>query len=185
LFILSSALKVTFFVKVYCFLAVFSLGLLNATSLPYVKCVIETYGSTCTIHLFGYIIEIVSGKGHSFLVKTSCRYVTLGTGAFYGLNYLDERIGLSSAANFKLSQITSGDYSGVYVPPTPEPLFPLHLEATALRAESVLYHFAGITSDTKDLEDRVHTLEGLLDVNNPKGDLDTRISNLENKKIKK
>lgn len=157
--------------------------MVNTTSLPYVKYVIETYGSTCTIQLFGYVVEIISSKGGSFLRTTSFRYVTLGTGTFYGLNYLDEKVGITAAANFRVTQMLNNDYSGIYVPPTPKPLFPLHLEAVSQRAQVVLYHFTGVTSATENLESRVSKLEGVLDIKRtPQYDLETRISKLEDKK---
>ena len=123
---------------------------LNKYTLPYVKFIIDTYSSSCTIELFAFVAEIVTTKGTSFIIKSSCRYVTVGTGMFYGINYLDEKVGLASAASFKLQQIVNNDYSGTYIAPKPDPLFPKHLEQLAYRSEKVIFNFVGIDLENTD-----------------------------------
>ena len=54
-FILSSFFKIAIFLKIYSFLAVISMISLNKYTLPYVKFIIDTYSSSCTIELFGVI----------------------------------------------------------------------------------------------------------------------------------
>ena len=55
---------------------------------------------------------------------------------FYGIN--PGRKGRSGFSLASLQQIVNNDYSGIYIAPKPDPLFPKHLEQLASSGKSNL-----------------------------------------------